>query len=327
MRTCACLQEGCAALRAGCAHPSGVCPTTLRPGEGGRDGRREGECAGSGSCSGSRTAGAAPRRAAQPSPARAPELLRNADQWVRLPVSQQLFPVTNARADISGVKQGGNNIAAKQRENWQSLAPGLPLIRDRAWPGTMTNPLNSAVKLAIYENKLNTAAEGDVRRVGSRQKLLKPGLAEELRYVRAQARKLITTWVLQEIFNRHNRFPLQAHMGLLLYDLQRFLICQWSRAESGGQKVGEDMRATLQKRFIAVTPTSSLRSVQPHSFPLCNWDESWGETHFWLCQQMCPSPYPSKHPDGLLISVGSYRCKFNSRTELLSLSHPKTVKM
>lgn len=82
------------------------------------------------------------------------------------------FPLTNARADISGVKQGGKNIAAKQRENWQSLAPGLPLIRDRAWPGTMTNPLNSAVKLAIYENKLNTAAEGDVRRVGSRQKLL-----------------------------------------------------------------------------------------------------------------------------------------------------------
>lgn len=119
--------------------------------------------------------GAAPReplRAAQPSPDRAPELLRNADQWVRLAVSQQLFPLTNARADVSGVKQGGNDIAAKQRENWQSLAPGLPLIRDRAWPGTMTNPLNGAVKLAIYENKLNTAAEGDVRRVGSRQKLL-----------------------------------------------------------------------------------------------------------------------------------------------------------
>lgn len=47
---------------------------------------------------------------------------------------------------------------------------GLPIIRNRAWPSAMTNPLNSTVKLAIYENKLNTAAEGDVRRIGSRQK-------------------------------------------------------------------------------------------------------------------------------------------------------------
>lgn len=103
--------------------------------------------------------------------------------------------------------------------------------------------------------------------------------------------------------------------------------CKGSRAESGGQKVLEDTRATLKKRCVPVNPTPPLRSVQPHSSPLCNWDQSWGEIHFWHCQQMCPSPFPSKHPDRLLISVGSYRCKCNSRTELLSLSHPKTVRM
>jgi len=40
-----------------------------------------------------------------------------------------------------------------------------------------------------------------------------------------------------------------------------------------------------------------------------------------------PDPSPPKHPEGLLISVGSYRRNFNSRKGLLSLSHPQTVKM
>lgn len=59
---------------------------------------------------------------AQPNSENASELLRNTDQWVRLLVSQQLS-LTNARTDISEVKQGSNNITANQRENWQSLAP------------------------------------------------------------------------------------------------------------------------------------------------------------------------------------------------------------
>lgn len=43
-----------------------------------------------------------------------------------------------------------------------------------------------------------------------------------------------------------------------------------------------------------------------------------------------PVPAPPalrKPPEGLLISAGCYGCSFNGRTGLLSLSHPKTVKM
>lgn len=88
------------------AHPRSVCPRTMRPGEGGEY-TQSGE---------SSTGGA------QRGHEHAAELLRNADQWVRLPVSQ-LLSLTNARTDSREVNQGSNNIAANRRENWQSLAP------------------------------------------------------------------------------------------------------------------------------------------------------------------------------------------------------------
>lgn len=112
MCTCVCLQEGCTVLCGRYAHPRSGCPRTMWPGQGTQD-HRSRELPPLGSCTGG----------AEPSPAPKPLLsvLRKADQWVRLLLPQQLS-LTNARADMSEVKQGSNNIAANQRENWQSLA-------------------------------------------------------------------------------------------------------------------------------------------------------------------------------------------------------------
>lgn len=64
----------------------------------------------------------------------------------------------------------------------------------------------------------------------------------------------------------------------------------------GAQKVDEDTRRTLKKRCLPVAPFLSLRSVQSHSFLLCNWGGSWGETHFWQCQQIWPWPCSTPPP-------------------------------
>lgn len=98
---------------------------------------------------------------------------------------------------------------------------------------------------------------------------------------------------------------------------------QAAEAEGGGQKADEGTGRALAMRCPPVGPALPARSTVPPLPTL----QKLGRNSLLATSAHGSAPCLPAAPRRALGVGGSYRCGVNSRTGLLRLSHPKTVKM